>query len=51
MFYGHIYTIDTVHSTEDWHCASSAVTSFLRNIVDLNDSRGISFQFMMSAAL
>ena len=34
MFYGNIYTIVTVHSIKDWHFARSAVTSFLRNIVD-----------------
>ena len=34
MFYGHIYTIVTVHSIKDCHVSKSTVTSFLRNNPD-----------------
>ena len=34
MFYGHIYKIVNVHSIKDCHVPKSAVTSFLRNILD-----------------
>ena len=33
MFYGHIYTIVTVHSIKDCQLSRSTVTSFLRNIL------------------
>ena len=33
MFYGHIYTIVTVHSTKDCQLSRSTDTSFLRNIL------------------
>ena len=43
MFYGHISLSDCYCAlTEDWHCARSAITSFLGNVVHLNDSRVIS---------
>ena len=43
MFYGHISLYDCYCAlTEDRHCARSAITSFLRNVVHLNDSRVIS---------
>ena len=33
MFYGHIYTIVTVHSIKDCQLSRSTVTSFLLNIL------------------
>ena len=43
MFYDHISLYDCYCAlTEDRHCARSAITSFLRNVVHLNDSRVIS---------
>ena len=33
MFYGHIYTIVTVHSIKDCQLSRSTVTSFLHNIL------------------
>ena len=34
MFYGHIYTIVTVHLIKDCHFSRSTLTLFLRNIID-----------------
>ena len=43
MFYGHSSLYDCYCAlTEDCHWARSAITSFLRNVVHLNDSRVIS---------
>ena len=33
MFYGHIYTIVTVHSIKDCQLSRSTVMSFIRNIL------------------
>ena len=45
MFYDHISLYDcycAVCIDRKLHCARSAITSFLRNVVHLNDSRVIS---------